>query len=663
MTGRVSSSRTAPGRGRQADPMLLATVPVATPAIARSTEASDTMEAWERFLTGDGSVVVPSRNFVVASWLRSRQLGINPTGRSAPIVAAGGAMELLRARNAELLAAAAGVFAQLGEMFSGSRSMMLLTNPEGVILDVVGDPHTLDQGQDIHLKPGGDWREDTVGTNGIGTAIATGRPAQVHASEHFCEGIKAWTCAASPIFEPGTGAMLGVIDISGPPATYQRNNLSLAVSTARQIEMALADRAMNERMHLLEICLDRVSAADVAGMVAIDRRGRLVHSTGRVPSMVPIGQRVPGLDDGCAVEAWADRLPDGLRPEWFSPVRFDGRSIGALLVVPAHVRAGAREAATAAGAAAADAAFNRIIGRSAVMLETVARARKLVGKQVPVLIHGETGVGKELFARAIHGEITERRPFVVFNCGAVARDLMAGELFGHVRGAFTGATSDGRPGRFELAHGGTLCLDEIGELPLELQPFLLRALEEGVIYRLGEGTPRPVNVRLLSLTNRDLLAEVAAGRFRKDLYYRIGVTTVRPPPLRERTGDITELIEHFNKTLSARHGVPMRRFGPEVMRLIEAYHWPGNVRELRNMVESQLLMAEGPDVEVGELTMETAPAPPAGITAAAGASLEMAEHAAIVAAIRGSNGNLAAAARLLGVSRSTLYRKMDSYRL
>ena len=494
MTGRVSSSRTAPGRGRQADPMLLATVPVATPAIARSTEASDTMEAWERFLTGDGSVVVPSRNFVVASWLRSRQLGINPTGRSAPIVAAGGAMELLRARNAELLAAAAGVFAQLGEMFSGSRSMMLLTNPEGVILDVVGDPHTLDQGQDIHLKPGGDWREDTVGTNGIGTAIATGRPAQVHASEHFCEGIKAWTCAASPIFEPGTGAMLGVIDISGPPATYQRNNLSLAVSTARQIEMALADRAMNERMHLLEICLDRVSAADVAGMVAIDRRGRLVHSTGRVPSMVPIGQRVPGLDDGCAVEAWADRLPDGLRPEWFSPVRFDGRSIGALLVVPAHVRAGAREAATAAGAAAADAAFNRIIGRSAVMLETVARARKLVGKQVPVLIHGETGVGKELFARAIHGEITERRPFVVFNCGAVARDLMAGELFGHVRGAFTGATSDGRPGRFELAHGGTLCLDEIGELPLELQPFLLRALEEGVIYRLGEGTPRPVNV-------------------------------------------------------------------------------------------------------------------------------------------------------------------------
>ncbi|WP_428377824.1 sigma-54-dependent Fis family transcriptional regulator [Lichenicoccus sp.] len=653
MPGRITSRRAVSGRSRLAEPVLLA-----TPAIGRRTEASDTMEAWERFLTGDGSVTVPSRNFVVASWLRSRQLGINPTGRSAPIVAAGGAMELLRARNAELLAASAGVFAEVGEMFSGSRSMMLLTNPEGVILDVVGDPHTLGEGEDIHLKPGGDWREDTVGTNGIGTALATGRPAQVHAAEHFCEGIKAWTCAASPVFEPGTGAMLGVIDISGPPATYQRNNLSLAVSTARQIEMVLAERAMNERMRLLEICLDRVSAADVAGMVAIDRRGRLVHSTGRVPSMVAIGQRVPGLDDGCAVEAWADRLPEGLRPEWFSPVRFDGRAIGAVLVVPGHGRAGVvREAP----AAVSDSAFDRIIGQSTVMLDAVARARKLVGKQVPVLIHGETGVGKELFARAVHGEVSERRPFVVFNCGAIAKDLLAGELFGHVRGAFTGATSEGRPGRFELANGGTLCLDEIGELPLELQPFLLRALEEGVIYRLGDGHPRPVNVRLLSLTNRDLLAEVAAGRFRQDLYYRISVTTVRPPPLRERSGDVAALIEHFNKTLSLRHGVPMRRFGPEVMRLVEAYGWPGNVRELRNMVESQLLMAERPDVDVGELAMETAPAAASNMAAAAGTSLEMAEHAAIQQAIRECNGNLAAAARLLGVSRSTLYRKMDSY--
>ena len=637
----------------------MAKVPVlSTPAIRRPAEGSDTMEAWERFLTGDANVVIPSRNFVVASWLRSQQLGINPIGRAAPLAARGAAIQQLRERHAELLAAAESVFAQAGHMFSGSRSMMLLTNPDGIVLDVIGDAHTLEQGEEIHLAPGGDWREAAIGTNGIGTALATERPAQVHASEHFCDGIKAWTCAASPVFEPGTGTMLGVIDISGPPSTYQRNNLSLAVSTARQIEMVLAERAMQERMRLLEICLDRISDADVAGMVAIDRRGRLVHRTGRVPSLVAMGQRVPGLDDGSAVEAWAEHLPDGLRAEWFSPVRLDGRAIGAMLVVPSRAR-------TPPPAPAAD-AFDAIIGGSGALRETVARARKLVGKQVPVLIHGETGVGKELFARAIHGEASERRPFVVFNCGAVAKELIGAELFGHVRGAFTGASTEGRAGRFELAHGGTLCLDEIGELPLDLQPFLLRALEEGMIYRLGDGTPRRVAVRLMSLTNRNLAEEVEAGRFRRDLYYRISVTTVRPPPLRDRDGDIPALIQHFNDVLAERHGVPRRRFGPEVMHLIEAYHWPGNVRELRNMVETQLLMAEAPDVSLDELAAEL---PIASVEAgmrplAAGGVLNLneAEHAAILAALRACNGNLAAAARSLGVSRSTLYRKMESYR-
>ena len=629
---------------------------LALPTIHRQSDSSDTMEAWERFLTGDGSVVIPARNFVVASWLRSQQLGIDPIGRSAPLVATGAAIRLLRERHAELLAAAEGVFAQAAPMLSGSRSMMLLTNPDGIILDVIGDPFTLEQGEDIHLKPGGDWREAAIGTNGIGTALATARPAQVHASEHFCDGIKAWTCAASPVFEPGTGAMLGVIDISGPPSTYQRNNLSLAVSTARQIEMALAERAMQERMRLLEICLDRISDADVAGMVAIDRRGRLVHRTGRVPTLVAMGQRVPGLDDASSVEAWAEKLPEGLRAEWFTPVTVGGRAIGAMLLVPTRARPHPAQNAPDP--------FAQIIGASRAILDIVARAKRLVGKQVAVLIHGETGVGKELFARAIHGEASDQRPFIVFNCGAVSKDLLGAELFGYVRGAFTGAAAEGRAGRFELASGGTLCLDEIGELPLELQPLLLRVLEDGIIYRLGDGNPRRVNTRLLCMTNRNLPAEVQAGRFRRDLYYRISVTTLEPPPLRDRPGDVEMLIAHFNEILSARHAVPMRRFGPEVMRLIDAYHWPGNVRELRNMVETQLLMAESPDVSVDELAAEmpqaarhASSAPITGVV-----NLSDAEHAIILDALKRSDGNLAAAARALGVSRSTLYRKLEGYR-
>ncbi len=170
-----------------------------------------------------------------------------------------------------------------------------------------------------------------------------------------------------------------------------------------------------------------------------------------------------------------------------------------------------------------------------------------------------------------------------------------------MRGAFTGAISEGRPGRFELANGGTLCLDEIGELPLDLQPFLLRALEEGVVYRLGDGQPRRVEVRLLAITNRVLLDEVAAGRFRLDLYHRISVTQIRPPPLRDRHGDVELLVAHFNAALAERHEVPQRRFGREVLSLFAAYHWSGNVRELRNVVESLLLMSDAPDVRLDEL--------------------------------------------------------------
>ena len=629
-------------------------------SIGRRSDAADTMEAWERFLTGDPSAAIPARNFVVASWLRSQELGINPTGRAAPLAVRGEAVELLRHHHADLLSAAATVFTEVADIFSGSRSIMLLTNNDGVVLDAVGDRQTLEKGENIHLTRGGDWREEAVGTNGIGTALATGRPAQVHAAEHFCEGIKAWTCAAAPIFEPGTGAMLGVVDISGPPSTYQRNNLSLAVSTARQIEMILAERAANERMRLLEVCLERISEADVAGMVAIDRAGRLVHRTGRVPGLVELGQRVPGLDGNLAVEDWADRLPEGMRAEWFSPVRVDGRAIGAVLVVPVRSRA---------ATPAQHGAFDAILGRSAAMTEALGRARQLVGKQVPVLIEGETGVGKELFARAIHAAYDPRRPFIVLNCGAVAKDLLAAELFGHVRGAFTGATSEGRPGRFELANGGTLCLDEIGELPLDLQPFLLRALEEGVVYRLGDGQPRRVEVRLLALTNRNLLDEVAAGRFRRDLYHRISVTLVRPPPLRDRHGDVEMLVAHFNETLAERHDVPQRRFGADVLRLLAAYHWPGNVRELRNVVESLLLMSDAPDVRLDELAagLSSEPIGPAAPEAPAGpeasASLETAERAAIMGAVRHCSGNLTAAAKSLGVSRSTLYRKIERYRL
>jgi transcriptional regulator of acetoin/glycerol metabolism len=645
----------------------------ALPRAERLSDAGDTMLAWERFLSGHPRAVAPACNFVVSSWQRSLALGVNPTTRTAPLLARGDALHDLRLRNADLLEAASGVFAELTELFAGARSILLLTDRDGVVLEAVGDLHTLEQGRDIHLMPGAAWSEGVIGTNGIGTALAMGRPAQVHAVEHFCESIKRWTCAAAPVYEPGTGAILGVVDVSGPPATYQRNNLALAVTTARQIEAVLAERMAQERAHLLEACLQRVSAADAAGLVAIDRAGRLVHSTGRIATPIALGERVPGLDAAVPVAEWAGRLPLPWRAEWFQPVGLAGREIGALLVVPHKPKASASASASAGAGAGAGAAAGRggapvgdpfaaIIGRSPAMLAAVARARQLAPHRVPVLIEGETGVGKELFARALHG-VDAQRPFIAFNCGAASRELIAGELFGHVRGAFTGATSEGRPGRFELAHQGTLCLDEIGELPLELQPVLLRVLEEGVVYRLGDAQPRTVDIRLIAVTNRDLRAEVAAGRFRRDLYHRIGVTVLTVPKLRDRAGDIDLLVAHFNAKLAARHGVAPRSFPAEVLAALRARPWSGNVRELRNMVESLLLTGEDPVVTLAEVGGEAAILAPAAAEAGAAppggpGSLEDVEHATIARALREARGNMAGAARLLRISRSTLYRKL-----
>ena len=548
------------------------------------------------------------------------------------------------------------------------------------MLEAVGDGRTLEQGQDIHLMQGGDWRESVIGTNGIGTAIATGRPAQVHAAEHFCEGIKSWTCAASPIREPGSGELLGIIDVSGPPSTYQRHNLTLAVATARQIEMALTERVQRERTGLLEACLKRLSAADAAGgMMAIDRKGRLVHSTGPARGLAPLGQLLPGLGpdpgaemgaemgEGAEIKSWAERLPEGLRPEWFSPVRLGGETIGALVVIPPRPRPLARRpAAQASEADPRRSGFAPIVGQSPALRAALARARQLVGKRVSVLIDGETGVGKELFARAIHGEAGGERPFIAYSCGAAAGELLASDLFGHVRGAYTGATAEGRPGRFELADGGTLCLDEIGELPLDLQPMLLRVLEEWVVYRLGDSQPRRVEVRLLALTNRDLAAEVAAGRFRRDLYYRISAMRLRVPPLRERCEDIDLLVAHFNEILARRHEVPARRFTAEALAALREFDWPGNVRELCNVIEtlllSQVCTPVGREDVRAALAAEFPPAAPSHAPSdGASLNLERAEKAAIHRALEQAGGNVALAARALGISRSTLYRKGIRY--
>lgn len=381
-----------------------------------------------------------------------------------------------------------------------------------------------------------------------------------------------------------------------------------------------------------------------------------------------------------------------------APIRLEGRIIGAISIeqdITELVRLNEELAHTTAHLhnlqqemsrfQAADDPFYAIKGHSASIQSAISSAKKVAQTDATVLIYGESGVGKELFAKAIHQASRRReKPFIAINCGAIPAALFESELFGYQGGAFTGAEKKGKPGKLELAHGGTLFLDEIGELPLELQVKLLRALQERQFYRVGGTEPISVNTRIVAATNRQLEQMVFDGRFREDLYYRLNVFSLEVPPLRERSEDLPELVQIFIHEYSVAHEQSVPRITSEVMQALFDYSWPGNIRQLRNVIERLSILQEN-----GVILPEHLPSvirshsneslPPATVSKGTAFSPAIAsrplphslyapepastERERIVAALERTYGNKKAAAELLGMSRGTLYNKMRKYNI
>jgi two-component system, NtrC family, response regulator HydG len=303
--------------------------------------------------------------------------------------------------------------------------------------------------------------------------------------------------------------------------------------------------------------------------------------------------------------------------------------------------------------------FDTILGRSAALRQSLEQAARVARhRDVTVLIGGETGTGKELLARAIHYESPRAaEPFVEVNCAAIPGNLLESELFGHEKGAFTGAVAS-KPGLFETAHGGTLFLDEVATLPLDLQPKLLRALESRAIRRVGGQQTRQVDVRLVAATHVDLRAAVSQGQFREDLFYRLNVVALSLPPLRDRDGDVELLAETFATRLATSYGLPVPPLTPELRTALRAHAWPGNVRELRNAIERSLVLSPQGTLRAEEMEMRRA-APRNEGTLPFPATLAVLTRAAAVAMLQLSEGNKSAAARRLGISRPRLQRLLD----
>ncbi|WP_226382928.1 sigma-54-dependent Fis family transcriptional regulator [Burkholderia mayonis] len=644
------------------------------------------MAAWEHLVTGGEWRSTNVRGVVDDSWQRCLVGHVDPGVDRAPPPLDDERLDQWRTGQRRLIDVSLPLMQQTREFLSQTGTVMLLADSSGMILQQEGDMRILEPASEVGLVPGCDWTELNCGTNAIGTALALKQPVQIHGAEHFCAGIKRWTCSATVIQDPVDGHVLGVIDVSGLADTYSRYSLALAVSLAGRIEGRLAKDAMERRLRLLDRCAPRLGAASTEATLVVDDRGRLVKAN---PQVVPTLRRrgfdvqlgaefsLPGLD-ACKRGGAPSNAPAWLRGSHVETLSEGADVLGYMVVIPGCgtprrtgpiVREPDRHRS-------ASSAFERIVGDSAALRAAVVKARQLAPSKVPVLLLGETGVGKELFAQGIH-QASERAdgPFVALNCGGLSRDLLASELFGYAEGAFTGARKSGAAGKIEAADGGTLFLDEIGEMPLDIQPHLLRVLEENEIYRLGENASRKVNFRLVAATHRDLKDAIAKGMFRMDLFYRIAVTTVSIPNLRERAEDLPSLIAHWLAHLCECYGLPPRTFDDDAYARLMEYPWPGNVRELRNAIEGSLLLSDGPVITADKLPAEIgvsadsaahmAPSAKDALESESGgsASLKCAEAEYIRRALDRHGGNLTKTANQLDIAKSTLYEKIRKYDL
>ena len=500
--------------------------------------------------------------------------------------------------------------------------------------------------KDWKIYTGSNFAEDCEGTNGLGTALAEQKPILVHRDEHFRAQWHMFSCAVAPLFDQ-TGCLAGAVNITSCRADLERpaHQLALAVTmeATRRMEGAIF------RHHFKKAWIATVPGDGGSGLLAYDDDHRIVGACRSARALLGLtdGMIASGIDLSRYIKL--DRSASREASDLVEMRDGDGRALGRGHVAPPLA---ATTPSRRDGPVARADALQRLAGSDPGLVRAVSRLRRIGDQNLPVLLHGETGVGKDVFARAIHAASSRaRNHYVALNCAAMPESLIDAELFGYEAGAFTGARRDGSKGLIVQADGGTLFLDEIGDMPLALQTRLLRVLENREVWPLGALKPVPVDIRLISATHRDLARMAEDGAFRADLYYRLRGMEVRLPPLRDRA-DRADIIRQI-----AGEEAPNCRLSPEAWTLLSAYPYPGNMRQLRHV-----LRLAGCTAENGLITDADLDLPPFGGRAAE-PDLEAAERATIIEALRQHGGRVTEAAGALKLSRATLYRRIRQLKI
>ncbi len=564
-------------------------------------------------------------------------------------------------KNELLLTYAKPEMVTLNEQIAHTRSVVLLTDAEGVVLHRLGNDHYMTAAEKVALMPGCSWHESARGTNAIGTALAEGSPVSVRGAEHYLERNHVLSCSAVPIFNPNN-SVLGTLDISSDYLMPQQNTLSLVKMSAQIIENRLfhasyeADVAVHfhARPEFIGTMWEGVALFNDDGeLVAMNRSGQFQLGLNQANRQIY-------FEDLFACRMGTLMRQATARAELFTLQVQSGMRVFAQIRQQEAIRASSRAVVKAQlKPAHVETALTRLNTGDAQMALAIQQVSLVLDQDIPVLIEGETGAGKELFAQAIHDSSARRKgPFIAVNCAALPEGLIEAELFGYEEGAFTGARRKGCAGKLEQANGGTLFLDEIGDMPLSLQARLLRVLQERRVTPLGSSQSRPLDIVLVSATNQNLRENVEKSQFRRDLYYRLNGLSLRLPPLRERT-DLPALVAAILREARAEDKV----ISSEVMEMFTRHPWPGNIRQLHNVLKTAIALSAGKPVIglahltqsfLDDLVMESRDV----LAAQAQHSLDKLTYELVQTTLQQHGGNVSSAARQLGISRNTLYRKL-----
>ncbi|MBL8425886.1 MAG: sigma-54-dependent Fis family transcriptional regulator [Dechloromonas sp.] len=622
---------------------------------------------------------------MIRSWERCRRFGLGENSTSPGLQPMDRvALKTEQERNRYLLQQSRPIMEHVFEQIRDSGSMVILADANGLLLETVGDADFVGRADRVALSAGASWDENLRGTNAIGTALSEEMPVAVLGSEHFLEYNGFLTCCASPIFGPD-GRLIGVLDISGDYRSHQRHTLGLA-----RLSSAIVEKRLFEAAHGRDILVCFHSRADYLGspkegMAAVSPDGQVLAINRNGTELLGI-RPVDAVrrDFSMVFESNLSTLVDRLRhhPQASGEIHVNGKAIHVQLrgQLPPLAVAGrvfdevpaARPARRPEAGSTPRLNLDTLNTGDARLQAVIDRTRRLLGRDIPILIQGESGAGKEMLAKAFHNSGPRRdAPFVALNCASIPESLIESELFGYQGGAFTGARKEGAPGKIQQAHGGTLFLDEIGDMPLNLQARLLRVLQERCVTPLGSTRSIQVDISLVCATHRKLREEVARGHFREDLYYRLNGMSVTLPALRERT-DIRALVAKLAAAETASRGTSVQ-FSAGALLAIEGYGWPGNIRQLFNVIRVAIALLDDDETLITEthLPEELFEAPLAAPAVATPAfdpwaaaplegqnSLDAISRQAAQRAVEAAGGNISSAARQLGISRNTLYRKL-----